>query len=65
MYELWFVFVTECEFDNTIMEGTTFVEWRHVSGVRKHRSLKWFLNHLNHHFCSSVSHSTADITAIA
>ena len=30
-YGPWFVFFTKCEFDNTYMEGTGCIEWRHVS----------------------------------
>jgi len=65
LYELWFVFITECEFDNSFMEGTPSVEWWHVWAVRTHRSVKWFPNHLNHHLWISVFHSIADIKAIA
>ena len=43
------MFMKEYEFDNTGMEGTPSV-WRHVSGVRTHRSVKRCLNHLNHQF---------------
>jgi hypothetical protein len=42
------VFITECEFDNNDIEGTSSIEWRHVSGVRTHRSVIWCLNSLNH-----------------
>jgi len=37
------VFITECEFDNRDMAVTASTEWRHVSGVRTHRSVKWSL----------------------
>ena len=29
--------ITECEFDNTDMEGTPSVEWRHVSDKQKQK----------------------------
>jgi hypothetical protein len=28
---------------NRDMEGTSSIEWRHVSGIRTHRSVKWCL----------------------
>ena len=31
LYGPWFVFLTKCEFDNTYIEGTGCIEWRHVS----------------------------------
>ena len=40
------MFIMECEFDNTDLEGTSYIEWRHVSGVPTHRSVKWCLNPL-------------------
>jgi hypothetical protein len=43
-------FFTVCEFDNTDMEDIHSIEWRHVSGVRTHRSVKWCLSPLNNHF---------------
>ena len=33
------MFITECEFDNTDMEGTPYIEWRHVSGVPTYISI--------------------------
>jgi hypothetical protein len=37
---------------------------RHVSGVPTYRSVKWWLNPLNHQFIFSGSHNTAGIPAI-
>jgi hypothetical protein len=62
LYVPWFVFITECEFDNTDMEGTLYIEWRHVSGVRTHRSVKCCINPLSHQFWSYSSRSTACIS---
>jgi len=47
LYGPWFVFITECEFDNTDMEGTPTIEWRYVSGFRTHRLVKWCPNPMN------------------
>jgi hypothetical protein len=47
-------------FDNIDMEGIP-IEWRHVSGFRTHRSVKWCLNSLKHNFHSSDICSTVDI----
>ena len=44
------MFIMECEFDNTDMEGTPYIEWRPVSGVRTQRSVKWCINAINHSF---------------
>jgi hypothetical protein len=44
------VFITECEFDNTDMEGTLSFEWLHVSGILTHRSVKFSLIPINRHF---------------
>ena len=44
----WFVFITECEFDNTHIDWTTPTEWCHVSGISTHWSVKWCVNLLNH-----------------
>jgi len=30
----------EYEFDNTVIEGTACIAWRHVSGILTHRSVK-------------------------
>jgi hypothetical protein len=49
LYGPWFVFIMECAFDNTDMEGTT-TDWYNVSGVHTHRSVKMCLNLLNHQF---------------
>ena len=43
-----FVFITVCEFDNTDTEGASSIEWRHVSGVRRRRSVNWCLKSVNH-----------------
>jgi hypothetical protein len=50
LYGPLLVFIRECEFDNTDMEWTAYIECRHVSGVRTHRSVKWCQNPLNHQF---------------
>jgi len=47
------------------MEGTRSIEWRNVSGVPRHRSVKCCLNHLNHQFWIYGSRSTAGIPGIA
>jgi len=57
------VFITECEFDNIDMDGTP-VEWRHVSGVSTHRSVKSCLHLLNRQFWSCGSRRTAGVTDI-
>jgi hypothetical protein len=44
--ELWLVFITECEFDNTRIMVTPSIERRLVEGVCTHRSVKWCLNPL-------------------
>jgi hypothetical protein len=49
LYGLWFVFMTECEFDNIDLEGN-YTEWRHVSDVRTYRSMILSLNRLNSYF---------------
>jgi hypothetical protein len=46
------VFIRECEFDNTEMEGTAYIEWQHVSGVRTDRSVKLCVNPLTIHSLS-------------
>jgi hypothetical protein len=38
------VFIMECDFDNEDMERAACIEWRHVSDVRTHRSMKLCLN---------------------
>jgi len=40
----------ECEFDNTDIEGTAFIEWRHVSGIHTHLSMKCCLQYLKELF---------------
>ena len=64
LYGPWFVINMEYEFDNTVIEGTACIEWRHVSGVRTHRSVKWSLNPLNHQFWLCGSRITAGIPGI-
>jgi hypothetical protein len=34
------VFITECDFDNTDIEGTACIEWRLESVVLTHQSVK-------------------------
>ena len=40
LYGLWFVFIMECEFDNTEMEWTPSIEWRYVSDKQKYKKHK-------------------------
>jgi hypothetical protein len=56
------VFITECEFDNTDLEGSASVEWRHVSGVHTLRSVHWCLNPLysrSGNFVNTTAHTAA------
>jgi len=50
LYEPWFVFITECEFGIQDMEWTPSIEWRRVSGLLTHRSVKRNLIIINHNF---------------
>jgi len=63
LYGPWFVFISECEFDNTNTEWTP-IEWRNVSGFHTNRAVKWCLNLLNHQFWSCGSPSSAGTPAI-
>ena len=45
-------FYHRMRFDSTDMEGNPSIEWRHVSGVRTHRSVKWCLNSFKRRFLS-------------
>ena len=57
-----FGFIAKCGFANTDMEWSSSIEWRHISGVRTHRSVKWCLKPINHRSwdctqrCSYSSH---------
>ena len=59
----WFVCVPECEFDNTDKKGTRSIEWRRVSWFCKRRSVKWYLNTLNHEFWTCGSPTIICISA--
>jgi hypothetical protein len=63
LYGPRFVFIMECEFDSTDIEGTACIELRHVSGFLTHRSVKWCLTPLNHQFRSCCFHSSAAVPA--
>jgi len=54
----------EREFDIRDMAGTPSTEWRHLSGVCTHRSVKWCPDPLNHQFLTSDSHSTAGMSPL-
>jgi hypothetical protein len=41
------MFIIECGFYNTDMEGITSIKWQHVSGVRIYLSVKLCLKPLN------------------
>ena len=55
LYGQWFVFITECEFDNKSIEETPSNEWTHVSGIQTHRAVNCCLHPLNHYFTHSVT----------
>jgi len=64
-YELWLVFITKCEFDNSDIMVTPSIELRLVSDVRTHRSLKTCLNHLTPHILCCDPPNTNGIPTIA
>ena len=57
------MFITECESDNTDLEGSASVEWRHVSGVHTLRSVQWCLNP-SYNRSGNFVHTTARTAAI-
>jgi hypothetical protein len=63
LYGTWFVFITECDFGNTDLKGSSFMEWRHVSGVHTLWSVQWCLNSLYSRTWNFV-HKTAQTAAI-
>jgi hypothetical protein len=63
LYGPWFVFTTECDFDNTDIEGTP-IELRHITRILTHGSMKRLLNPLNHQFRKCDSRSSAGVPAI-
>ena len=54
----------EREFDIRDMAGTPSTEWRHLTGVCTHRSVKCCPVPLNHQLVTSGSHSTAGISPL-
>jgi hypothetical protein len=57
------VFVTECEFDDVGMKGTTSIGWRYVSAFRKHQSMKLRLIPLNQLFPNCAPRSISKCSA--
>jgi hypothetical protein len=58
------VFITECEFDNTDMEGTASIKLQHISDFLTYLSVKWRLNPLNHQFRICGSHKSVGVPNI-
>jgi len=63
--EIWLVFITKCELENSDNMVTHSIEWWLVSGVRTHRSVKTCLNHLTPHILCYDSPKTDGIPTIA
>jgi len=70
LYGLWFVFITECEFDNTEMEWTPSIAWRYVSDklkYKKHKALLFVnkqrccLNYIIRTCCHAVFPSSSSL----